>query len=263
MKKVLIVEDSPTQAARLRHFLGSRYQVVHAERASIALDMARAEIPDILVTDVAMPEMDGFELCKRFKSNSKLSGVPVLLLTGLSEPEDIIWGLEAGADSYLTKPYDDQELLSRIAFVLDSASRQDPENEPTEPLEINFLEKSYTVKSSRRQILGLLLSTYESAARINKRLNKEKLELRLEAKQLKYDAEDGHSQALFMAENWPGMVVVQSETGEPIWLNERARDLGDFPATLYEMDQFLGHRLHTTETTWDGETAYLVCGLKD
>ena len=154
MKTVVLVEDSLTQATRLKHFLKSYYRIIHAEKASIALEVSAQASPDLIVTDVTMPEMDGFELCRRIKSHESLSHTPVLMLTGMSEPEDIIWGLEAGADSYLTKPYEDEELLSRIEFVLTNAARDNSSPEKTEAVDVSFLGNDYTVRSSKRQILG-------------------------------------------------------------------------------------------------------------
>ena len=265
MKTVLIVEDSPTQAARVKHFLSSHYTVMHAKSASEALVMGRDNPPDIVVTDVAMPEMDGFELCKRINRDPILKEVPVLLLTGLSEPEDIIWGLEAGADSYLTKPYDDEELLSRIGFVLENAARRDPATERTNPIRVAFLDKDYTIASSRRQILGLLLSTYESSAKQNKRLNREQLELRLEIKQLNYDVQDMKDQVQYFLKTWPGPVLVLDETGDPIWTNESAQAFGTVPRNLHEMKRFRSqdknYDVNVLSTMWEGEQAYLVCCL--
>lgn len=260
MRKVVLVEDSPTQAARLKHFLRSYYRIIHAKTATAALEITAQSQPDLVVTDVTMPEMDGFELCRRLKADQSLGDIPVLLLTGLSEPEDIVWGLESGADSYLTKPYDDSELLSRIEFVLTNAERKKQDNEVCEPLEVSFLGKDYTISSSRRQVLGLLLSTYESAARQNRRLNQDLLEQKLELKERRFEAQDALEQITFFLENWPGPVWVVTETGERLWANEDALSMAPLPDKAWNMEVFQGVSLQSLRTTWENQISYLVVG---
>ncbi|MBS2038913.1 response regulator [bacterium] len=183
---VLVVEDSPTQAARLKHILQqSGFDVLVAPRASDALKIARSEKPQLIVSDVSMPEMDGYELCRRVRADAQLQNLAILLLTGLSDPEDIIRGLDAGADSYLTKPYEESDLAARIEFVL--SNRVEKRTSET-PLEVTFLGKKHCINSSREQILGLLLSTYESAAQQNRRLNREVLSLKMLQRELQLKA---------------------------------------------------------------------------
>lgn len=184
---LLVVEDSPTQAARLKHVLCQAGHQVHlAGGAREALALAQEFTHDLVVSDVTMPEIDGFSLCRLLKENPATAELPVLLLTGLSDPADIVRGLEAGADSYLTKPYSDQDLLSRIRFVVDN--RRPESNFPAEPLAVNFLGRTHVIKSSREQMLGLLLSTYESAARQNKALLKDQLSLKMQVRELEAEA---------------------------------------------------------------------------
>ena len=160
--RVLIVEDSPTQAARLKHVLaGFGYDIEVASGAKEAIGLAQNEPPDILVSDVNMPEMNGYELCRAVRGDEDICDTPILLLTGMSDPQDIILGLDAGADSYLTKPYAESELAARIDFVLSNVVE---ERVADTPLEVNFLGKQHSISASRAQMLGLLFSTYESAA---------------------------------------------------------------------------------------------------
>lgn len=184
---LVLVEDSPTQAARLKFILSAKgYTVRVANRGSQALELCSAEVPDLVVSDVTMPEMDGYEFCRRLKSDEKTRAVPVMLLTGLSDPKDIIYGLEAGADCYLTKPYSDDELANRIEFVIANASADAYSNQAeVQPIEVTFLGQTHTVTSTRNQILNLLLSTYESAARRNKQLDKEQLKMKVDLRDAK------------------------------------------------------------------------------
>ena len=198
---LLLVEDSPTQAARLKFLLEAKgYLVRLADRGEKALNLCKEELPELLVTDVTMPGMDGYELCRAVKDDAKLRNIPVMLLTGLSDPKDIIWGLEAGADCYLTKPYSDEELCSRIEFVLKNI---DPNSETdateTVPIDVSFLGQDHTITSTRKQILSLLLSSYESAARRNKQLDKVQLKMKIDLKEAKRKREAAEA-ALTLAE---------------------------------------------------------------
>ena len=118
---VLIVEDSLTQAMKLQHILERhRHRVTTArngEEALAALAPGGA-LPRIVITDINMPRMDGYELCARIKDDARLREIPVILLTSLSDPKDILKGLECGADNFIVKPYDEEFLLSRIQYVL-------------------------------------------------------------------------------------------------------------------------------------------------
>src|SRR5882757_8103322 len=96
--EILIVEDSPTQAERLRYFLEKRdFRVTATRNGREALEAMRVRRPTLVITDVNMPEMDGYELCRQIRADQHLASVPVILLTSLSDPEDVFKGLECGA----------------------------------------------------------------------------------------------------------------------------------------------------------------------
>jgi len=116
---ILIVEDSPTQTKLLRLILEENGYIVNSAPNGVkALEHIRNKKPDLIITDVVMPEMDGFALCKALKSDPDLRLIPVMLLTSLSNPQDVINGLQAGADNFLTKPYEGAFLVSRIHNIL-------------------------------------------------------------------------------------------------------------------------------------------------
>lgn len=167
---ILIVEDSLTQAEELRFILEEyRYQVEHALNGEVALQKLDHLEPDIIVSDIMMPGMDGYTFCSIVKSNHKFKHIPVILLTSLSDPRDVIKGLECGADSFLTKPYSEEFLLSRITYFLQNASlRRIDSNDDT--AEVLFANQRFTILSSSRQILDILLSTYEDSIRKNEEL---------------------------------------------------------------------------------------------
>jgi two-component system, sensor histidine kinase and response regulator len=116
-----------------------------------------------------MPEMDGYELCRHIKTRDDCRNVPVILLTSLVDPQDVIRGLACGADNFFTKPYNEEYLLSRVSDML-ANRHHDQENHALPGLEITFGCQTYLITSSRRQILDLLLSTYEAAIRKNNEL---------------------------------------------------------------------------------------------
>src|ERR1039458_4872075 len=105
---ILIVEDSPTQTEHLRHILEQNdYQVRIATDGREALGVMADWKPSLIISDIVMPEMDGFELCRRIKSDQRYRDIPVVLLTALDDPHDVIKALECGADNFISKPYDE------------------------------------------------------------------------------------------------------------------------------------------------------------
>ena len=169
--RVLIAEDSPTQAQQLARILEDQgFDVVTAVNGRVALEMARREKPRLVVSDVIMPEMNGYDLCSHIKSDPQLCDVPVILVTTLSDPQDVIRGLECRADNFVLKPYDAEQLVRRIQFVLvNSQMRQS--DQPGMGLEIMFSGQKHFITADRLQILNLLLSTYEAAIHRNRELS--------------------------------------------------------------------------------------------
>ncbi|MBI2493377.1 MAG: response regulator, partial [Candidatus Rokubacteria bacterium] len=169
--RILAVEDSPTQAEQLRHVLEEGgYEVIVAANGSQALSEARRHPPIAVVSDIVMPEMDGYTLCRRLKADAELKDIPVILVTELSGPHDILRALECGADSVIRKPYDERYLLSRLSYV--QVNRELRKSEKTRMgVEIDIGGQRHFVSAERRQILDLLISTYEEAVHLNEELS--------------------------------------------------------------------------------------------
>ena len=165
--EILIAEDSPTQAARLAHLLEERgYTVTTAANGREALALLERRKPTLVISDVLMPELDGYGLCKAIKADEKLRDVPVMLVTTLSDPRDVIRGLECGADNFIRKPYDGTYLLSRIDYLLMNTELR--KNQKMQMgVEIKLGDRKYFISAERQQILDLLISTYEQAVQIN------------------------------------------------------------------------------------------------
>ncbi len=160
---VLVVDDSPTQLEELRFFLeDADFRVLAADNGLRALEAIRANEIDLVITDIVMPEMDGYELCKTLRRDDKLRHVPVILLTSLSDPLDVIRGLESGADNFLRKPLEPGYLVARVRNVVDTAALR--KNSLTETgLTIRFRGKDHYLGHERLQLLDALLSAFDDA----------------------------------------------------------------------------------------------------
>jgi len=175
--QILIVEDSPTQAMSLKALLREHgYGVRVAANGNEGLAAARNERPGLILSDVQMPVMDGFEMCKAIKGDDTLREVPVVLLTVLSNVKDVICALEARADYFLTKPYHEEKLLSKVASILQRHPLQ-REVDSEGGLQLAVGDERRVIYASRREMLNLLLSGYEDAIQKNRDLSEAREEL--------------------------------------------------------------------------------------
>lgn len=143
---ILVVDDEPRMIRFIRMNLELEgYQVVEARNGLEALEQARQHLPDLIVMDVMMPEMDGFETLRLLR---EISTVPIILLTVRSDEEDRIHGLELGADDYITKPFSPRELNSRVNAVLRRA-----EWPSIQPRTILRIDDKLSVDFNRHQVL--------------------------------------------------------------------------------------------------------------
>lgn len=118
--KLLVVEDNEELRGYLAHCLNRDYRIIESADGQAALDIIHKENPDFIISDVMMPVLSGIELCSRLKSNIETCHIPIILLTSLAEREDIIKGLNAGADDYITKPFDLSVLKTKIAAIINN-----------------------------------------------------------------------------------------------------------------------------------------------
>jgi DNA-binding response OmpR family regulator len=122
-KLILLVEDNEDLRATIKAELENKYTVIDAPNGKEALLIAVAKNPDLIITDVIMPIMDGKELCNIIKTNFKTSHIPVIMITALSEVDDKVEGLEIGADAYVEKPFNIQILIATVNNLIKSRQR--------------------------------------------------------------------------------------------------------------------------------------------
>jgi C4-dicarboxylate-specific signal transduction histidine kinase len=168
--QILIADDSPTQAKLLEQVLQAHgYRVSVAKNGAEALRLILAQRPDLVISDIVMPEMDGFELCRRVREIESLKSLPIILLTHLNDSADVLHSLEAGADYFISKPYNNKLLLSRITSTLQrEGAHYDEEHDGA--VKLSYHGQDYRVSATKAQIIDLLLATYELAAEKNQEL---------------------------------------------------------------------------------------------
>lgn len=117
-KKLLVIDDSDQIRWFLKHVFNKEYQILEARNGQDGINVALKEEPDLILCDVMMPVKDGYETCREIKSDPKMAQTPVVMLTAKVESEDVITGIEAGADDYITKPFDVEILRSKINSLM-------------------------------------------------------------------------------------------------------------------------------------------------
>ena len=168
--EILIVEDSETQARYLAHLLESAgFSVRIAGDGAQGLEQARQRQPTLVVSDIAMPVMDGFAMCRAIKNDPLLRNVPVILLTALASLHDVIKGLDCGADNFIRKPVEPQYLIGRIRFILSNRIYRSEERVQL-GMKINLGGQTHFINAERQQIFDLLISTYEEAIQMTEQL---------------------------------------------------------------------------------------------
>ena len=169
MKKILVIDDLPENVFILQdRLLQEGYEVITAYGGNDGMEKAYSTKPDLILLDVMMPDMSGFDVCKTLINDEQTKHIPIILVTAKSGPEDIKEGLEAGAFDYVKKPFNRVELMARVksALKLSEANRQLLEIEK----QTTFLATIVTANHKIKQPLTLLSL---SSAAIKKELEKE------------------------------------------------------------------------------------------
>jgi signal transduction histidine kinase len=237
--KILIAEGSINQAMQLQNILkGKGYDAAVAANGREALQSIDVSRPSIVISDIAVPEMDGYELCRQIKSSASGRDISVILLTSLSHSQAVIWALQCGADKFITKPYDEKLLLSTIEHLHRNKNLQSLQ-EIQEGISIFYMGKSYLITSGRLQILNLLLSTYETARvknldlmkaqdelnQLNRELD-EKIQKRTETLRIEV-AERKAAQTALLAKNEELKAVSQQ-----LWQSAKLATMGELASNI-------------------------------
>ena len=154
---LLIAEDNEDVRTFIRHQMERHYRVLEGENGLQGLELAQNNLPDLIISDWMMPDMDGLEFCRRVKADERTSHIPFMLLTALSSQDKLLTGLQTGADAYLTKPFDSRELLIRTQNLI--ASRRKLHERFSR--EIRIQPKDITVTSADEKFLVRVLKTVE------------------------------------------------------------------------------------------------------
>ena len=173
---ILIAEDSRTQAEYLRLMLEEAgYASRIAGDGRKALEAIRRARPSLVISDIVMPGLDGFELCRTIKSDPGLGAIPVILLTSLAGVDDILKGLDAAADGFVCKPYEPRQLFAAVERAL----CRDPATPGGQPKRVAFVHEGgrYEVPGEPERVLDVLLGVYTQAIGLNRQLSQRQEQL--------------------------------------------------------------------------------------
>ncbi|MDQ0202816.1 response regulator transcription factor [Pectinatus haikarae] len=152
--KILVVDDeAPIRELLVFNLKKNGYDTVTADNGLTAVELAQSEKDlSLILLDIMLPQIDGFEVCRRLKQNKATSKIPIIMITAKDEEIDKVLGLELGADDYTTKPFGMRELIARVKAVLRRSTKDQPEGELIiGPLKINF--NAYTASLNNEQLM--------------------------------------------------------------------------------------------------------------
>src|SRR5262245_46467398 len=176
MARVLLVEDSPTQARQLAWMLEEAgFSVRSVGDAEEGFGVPGRDTFDVVLTDLVLPGESGFDLCRRIKSTPELAALPVVVLTSQGDPVNVLRGLEAGADGFMTKNRGPAEIVGRLRRTLD---RDGAVSENGEAAHVVFLDCEFDLAVGKRQLFNVLLAAFEDVVHLNRDYQLTELELR-------------------------------------------------------------------------------------
>jgi PAS domain S-box-containing protein len=209
MMRVLLVEDSPAQAETLRLMLEAEgVEVESVSNAETGLDALRGAPFDLVISDVMMPDMSGYDLCRSIKGDPALQATPVILLTALSGPVDIMEGLACGADNFITKPYDPGYLLDQVNTFLEGWRLRSAGGARAE---VKSPRRSLVIDADKEQIFDLLRSAFTGVVRANRRLQAREVDLATAKSKVERYARELERQASFSNEKYRTLMTHASE----------------------------------------------------
>ncbi len=225
MSRILLIEDSRAQAKKLRLILEAEgFTVEVAPDAEQGFDCLTRSAFDLVITDVVMPGRSGFDLCRQIKSDPAYRNTPVILLTSLTDPLDVMQGIACGADNFLTKPCEPSHLIGRIRGLLTSKALR-AQGRVTVGVEVVFLGQRFTITSDKEQILDLLISTCEDVVRTNRELQEAKANVERSNRLLEGRARLSEEKYHALMDQAGDAILVLNSGGTVLEANRRAEDL--------------------------------------
>jgi two-component system NtrC family sensor kinase len=194
-RTILVAEDSPTQADHLRFLLeGEGYRVDVVGNGRQGLERAQLTPPDLIISDVVMPEMDGYTFCQAVKSVDRTKRIPFVLLTERNTPADFVKGLQHGADNFITKPPGDY-LLERVRRIFENLDLRRQGRLDVE-ITLRVSDQQIVINADRQQMIELLFSTLEELVRANGSLQKAQQTIEEHARDLEVKVRERTEQLL-------------------------------------------------------------------
>ncbi|MBF0159066.1 MAG: response regulator [Magnetococcales bacterium] len=220
---ILIVEDSPVQAVLLERILKEAgFRVTKARHGEEALQHVALQPPDLIITDINMPVMDGFTMCRAIKDHPSWVTIPVILLTDLTHIHEIVLGLECGADNYIIKPYSVPEIVGKAREMMATSVTAASRSACDDPLEVEVDQHRFRIHASRQQIMNFLLSTYASTINRNSALIDAQLGLKFANDKLT-ESENNYRT---LVQTVPDIIYRLDTEGRIVFINHAIEKLG-------------------------------------
>ncbi|MBI4379666.1 MAG: response regulator [candidate division NC10 bacterium] len=236
-RKILVAEDSPTQAERVRLLLeGEGYRVELANNGREGLERVRSAPPDLIISDVVMPEMDGYTFCRAVKSAQETRRIPFVLLTERRTPLDILKGLERGADNFITKPFEDEYLLERVRRIFDHLELRKKGQLEVE-VAVRVGDRQMVISTDKQQIIELLFANFEEICQLNDQLEDTQKSLEEHARNLEAQVQERTQQLRHQQETLQALYQASLEIQAPLALQERLERLLQTAKTVLSLDR--------------------------
>jgi signal transduction histidine kinase/CheY-like chemotaxis protein len=236
-QRILVVEDSPTQAERVRLLLEEAgYRVELAANGREGLEKLQSAPPDLIISDVVMPEMDGYAFCHAVKTAHETRRIPFVLLTERRTPLDILKGLERGADNFITKPFEDEYLLERVRRIFEHLALRKKGQLEVE-VAVRVGDRQMVISTDKQQIIELLFANFEEICQLNDQLTESQKSLEEYARNLETKVQERTQLLRHQQETLQALYQASLEIQVPLELQERLDRLLRAAQTVLELDR--------------------------
>ncbi|EHM10557.1 diguanylate cyclase (GGDEF) domain-containing protein [Thermanaerovibrio velox DSM 12556] len=220
---IALAEDSPTQGRGLKSILEKEgFNVLWFRDGQEALEHIKSmdQPPSIIISDVVMPRMDGFELVRNLKSHEATKNIPTILLTALSDPIEVINGLKAGADNFLVKPSSPEQILKQVFYLINQSNLGDYDDyQARVVLEVNFSGQVHQITAHKMQIVNLIFSLIDSSSASAQKLS----DLLFRQQQLEEDRRTLFNNLQHVLGSMDDGIIVVDPSGQAVYSNSSAQ----------------------------------------